>query len=119
MIMNNIDKTNSNSPLGVGGQNIEETNPNSPLGVGGNNKNETNFSSPLGVGRFLLKGLLRDKSRSLLPIIVVTIGVMMTVFLQAYMNGVFSDSLEASAKFISGHVKVNYIGIQRKSVAIA
>ncbi len=86
--------------------NIEETNSNSPLGVGGNNKNETNFSSPLGVGGFLLKGLLRDKSRSLLPIIVVTIGVMMTVFLQAYMNGVFSDSIEASAKFISGHVKV-------------
>jgi putative ABC transport system permease protein len=56
--------------------------------------------------KFLFKGLLRDKSRSLLPIFVVTVGVMMTVFLQAYMNGVFADSLEASAKFISGHVKV-------------
>lgn len=56
--------------------------------------------------KFLFKGLIRDKSRSLLPIIVVTIGVMMTVFLQAYMNGIFTDSIESTAKFSSGHVKV-------------
>lgn len=56
--------------------------------------------------KFLFKGLLRDKSRSLLPIIVVAIGVMMTVFLQSYMNGIFSDSIETTAKFSSGHVKV-------------
>lgn len=56
--------------------------------------------------KFLFKGLIRDKSRSLLPIIVVAIGVMMTVFLQAYMNGVFYDSIESAARFTSGHVKV-------------
>ena len=56
--------------------------------------------------KFLFKGLMRDKSRSLLPIVVVTIGVMMTVFLQAYMNGIFTDSIESTAKFSSGHVKV-------------
>lgn len=56
--------------------------------------------------KFLFKGLMRDKSRSLLPIIVVTIGVTMTVFLQAYMNGIFTDSIESTAKFSSGHVKV-------------
>ena len=56
--------------------------------------------------KFLFKGLLRDKSRSLLPIIVVAIGVMITVFLQSYMNGIFSDSIESTAKFSSGHVKV-------------
>ena len=55
---------------------------------------------------FLLKGLLRDKSRSLLPIIVVSIGVTITVFLQAYLKGIFTDSIEATAKFSSGHVKV-------------
>lgn len=59
--------------------------------------------------KFLLNGLLRDKSRSLLPIIVVTIGVMMTVFLQAYMNGIFADSIETTAKFTSGHVKVTTV----------
>lgn len=56
--------------------------------------------------RFLLNGLLRDKNRSLLPIIVVALGVMMTVFLQSYMSGIFSDSIETTAKFSSGHVKV-------------
>lgn len=56
--------------------------------------------------KFLFKGLLRDKNRSLLPIIVVAIGVMMTVFLQSYMSGLFSDSIETTAKFSSGHVKV-------------
>lgn len=56
--------------------------------------------------RFLLKGLIRDKNRSVLPVIVVTIGVTITVFLQAYMNGVFTDSIESSAIFTSGHVKV-------------
>lgn len=56
--------------------------------------------------KFLFKGLLRDKSRSLLPVIVVSVGVMITVFLQSYMNGIFSDSIESTAKFTSGHVKV-------------
>ncbi len=56
--------------------------------------------------RFLFKGLIRDKSRSLLPIIVVSVGVTITVFLQAYMNGVFTDSLESAANLTSGHVKV-------------
>lgn len=56
--------------------------------------------------KFLFKGLLRDKSRSLLPVIVVSVGVMITVFLQSYMNGIFSDSIESTAKFSSGHVKV-------------
>lgn len=56
--------------------------------------------------KFLFKGLIRDKSRSLLPVTVVAIGVMMTVFLQAYMSGVFYDSIESAARFTSGHVKV-------------
>ena len=58
------------------------------------------------MGAFIFKGLLRDRSRSLLPIIVVSLGVMMTVFLQAYMSGIFADSIETTAKFSSGHVKV-------------
>lgn len=56
--------------------------------------------------RFLFKGLLRDKSRSLLPVIVVTVGVMMTVFLQAYLEGILNDSIEESARLTSGHVKI-------------
>ncbi len=56
--------------------------------------------------KFLFKGLLRDKSRSVLPLTVVALGVMITVVLQAYLSGVFGDSIETTANFSSGHVKV-------------
>ena len=56
--------------------------------------------------RFLFKGLLRDRSRSLLPILVVTTGVMLTVFAYCYINGILGDMIEFSAKYSSGHVKI-------------
>ena len=56
--------------------------------------------------RFLIKGLLRDKNRSLLPLIVVAIGVMLTVFMHAWVTGIIGDSIEFNAKFETGHVKV-------------
>jgi putative ABC transport system permease protein len=56
--------------------------------------------------RFLLKGLLRDKSRSLLPLIVVAIGVMLAVFMRGYINGIMVDMIEQTARFNTGHVKV-------------
>lgn len=56
--------------------------------------------------RFLLKGILRDKSRSLLPIAVVAIGVALTVLLSAYMKGAFGDMIDVNARFETGHVKV-------------
>ena len=56
--------------------------------------------------KFLIKGLLRDKSRSRLPIIVVTIGVMLTVFMHAYITGFMGDTIELNAKFTNGHLKV-------------
>lgn len=56
--------------------------------------------------RFLIKGLLRDKSRSRLPIIVVAIGVFLTVLLQTYIRGFMGDTLEINARFSYGHVKV-------------
>lgn len=56
--------------------------------------------------KFLLKGVLRDKSRSLLPIAVVTIGVMLTVFLSGYMKGVMGDAIDLTARFQTGHLKV-------------
>jgi len=56
--------------------------------------------------QFLLKGLLRDKSRSRLPMIVVAVGVMLTVFLHAYITGFMGDTIEMNAKFNDGHVKV-------------
>jgi putative ABC transport system permease protein len=56
--------------------------------------------------RFLLKGLLRDKSRSLLPLIVVAIGVMLAVFAHGYINGLMVDMIEQTARLTTGHVKV-------------
>lgn len=56
--------------------------------------------------RFLTTGLLRDRHRSLFPIMIVSIGVMITVFLQAYLNGIFTDMIDHSARYSTGHVKV-------------
>lgn len=56
--------------------------------------------------KFLLKGILHDKSRSLLPIIVVCIGVMLTVVLYCWMKGIIDEALMLNANFTTGHLKV-------------
>ncbi len=55
---------------------------------------------------FLLKGILRDPSRSLFPIITVTLGVMLTVVLHSWIVGLEGDLVSSSARFNTGHVKV-------------
>ncbi|MBB6464055.1 ABC transporter permease [Flammeovirga kamogawensis] len=55
---------------------------------------------------FLFKGLIRDKSRSLLPVIVVGLGVSLSVFFVGYMKGALGDVIEMNARFGTGHVKV-------------
>ena len=56
--------------------------------------------------KFLLKGILRDRSRSMLPIIITAIGVALTVLLSGYMKGAFGDIIDQNARFETGHVKV-------------
>ena len=56
--------------------------------------------------KFLAKGLLRDKNRSLYPIIVVALGVWLTVFFQAYLTGFMGEWIDTSSRFDTGHVKV-------------
>jgi len=56
--------------------------------------------------QFILKGILRDKNRSLLPIIIVALGVTLTVFLSGYLAGVFQDIIHQNARFETGHVKI-------------
>jgi putative ABC transport system permease protein len=56
--------------------------------------------------RFIFKGLLRDRQRSLLPVIVVVIGVFLTVFLQSWISGILGDLVDFNARFTTGHVKV-------------
>jgi putative ABC transport system permease protein len=55
---------------------------------------------------FLLKGLVRDRTRSLFPAITVVAGVMLTVFLQTYLHGLNANMSDASAAFSTGHLKV-------------
>jgi putative ABC transport system permease protein len=56
--------------------------------------------------RFLLKGILHDRGRSLLPVIVISIGVMVTVIMHCWINGILGESISMSANFNNGHVKV-------------
>jgi putative ABC transport system permease protein len=56
--------------------------------------------------KFLWKGLLRDRNRSLFPVITTSIGVMLVVFLSAWLPGVMDDSIRHNANFNTGHVKV-------------
>jgi len=56
--------------------------------------------------RFLFKGLLRDRHRSLFPVIIVAVGVFLTTFLYSWMNGVINDMTDSNARFDTGHLKV-------------
>jgi putative ABC transport system permease protein len=56
--------------------------------------------------KFLVNGLLRDRQRSLFPIIIVAIGVWITVFFHAYIEGIFSELVDTTARFSTGHVKI-------------
>jgi putative ABC transport system permease protein len=55
---------------------------------------------------FLLKGLIRDRSRSLFPFLTVVLGVMLTVFGHSWIKGAQSSFVDSSAKFNTGHVKI-------------
>jgi putative ABC transport system permease protein len=56
--------------------------------------------------KFLFLGLLRDRSRSLFPFLVVAAGVVLTVLLHAWMEGIQNDMIRANANFSTGHVKI-------------
>ena len=56
--------------------------------------------------KFLLKGLIRDRSRSLFPILTVVAGVMLTVILYSWVKGTQTDLIRANANFNTGHVKI-------------
>jgi len=55
---------------------------------------------------FLLKGILRDRSRSLFPFLTVMLGVMLTVFFYCYIRGLETNFIDSTARFSSGHVKI-------------
>lgn len=56
--------------------------------------------------KFIITGIRRDKSRSLLPVIVISLGVFLTVFMSGWMKGIFTDMVDINAKFTTGHVNI-------------
>ena len=65
--------------------------------------------------RFLLKGLVRDRSRSLFPLLTVIAGVGLTVVGYCWVRGTESELLRASAAFSTGHLRVAPRGAVRES----
>jgi len=56
--------------------------------------------------KFLAKGLIRDRSRSLFPVLIIGAGVFLTVWLYSWLGGVMGDMVSSNAKFDTGHVKI-------------
>lgn len=56
--------------------------------------------------KFILKGLLRDRSRSMFPILVITFGVIITVYFVAFLNGFSESMIKQNANLETGHVKI-------------
>jgi putative ABC transport system permease protein len=65
--------------------------------------------------KFLLKGLIRDRSRSLFPILTVVAGVMLTVILYSWVKGTQTDLIRANANFNTGHVKIMSFAYSQES----
>ena len=56
--------------------------------------------------RFLTKGILRDRTRSVFPVLVVTLTVAMIIFFQGFLTGIMNSMFLDSAVVSTGHVKV-------------
>jgi len=56
--------------------------------------------------KFLLKGLMRDRSRSLFPVLIAGAGAFLTVFLYSWILGAMGDLIQSTAQFDTGHVKI-------------
>ena len=56
--------------------------------------------------RFLAKGLIRDRSRSLFPLLAIIITVTLVIFGIGFMEGAMNNFLQSTAVISSGHVKV-------------
>jgi len=56
--------------------------------------------------QFIIKGLIRDRSRSIFPVLVVTAGVALTVLIYCWVKGAENEMIRANAHFTTGHVKI-------------
>ncbi|HJM69639.1 MAG TPA: hypothetical protein QGF08_02015, partial [Candidatus Marinimicrobia bacterium] len=56
--------------------------------------------------KFLTKGLLRDRSRSLFPVLVITLTVALVVFAIGFMRGTMNSLFLDTAVILTGHEKI-------------
>lgn len=56
--------------------------------------------------KFLLKGILRDRSRSVFPFLIVLAGVFLTVVLYCYIKGAETSIIRTNANLRHGYVKI-------------
>lgn len=55
--------------------------------------------------RWLLKGIWRDKTRSLFPFLVITVGVTLLIYLLGFMEGMFAGMIDITAHLDTGHLR--------------
>ncbi len=55
---------------------------------------------------FLIKGMIRDRHRSLFPVIVVAFGVLLTTVVYSFINGQINELVHSNAVMDTGHLKV-------------
>ena len=55
---------------------------------------------------FLFKGLIRDKSRSFFPVIIITLVVAIIIFFSGFLNGLYNSLFFNTALINSGHIKI-------------
>ncbi len=56
--------------------------------------------------KFLIKGMIRDRHRSLFPVIVVAFGVLLTTVVYSFINGQINELVHSNAVMDTGHLKV-------------
>ena len=56
--------------------------------------------------RHLMKGLLRDRHRSLFPVMIVAAGVSVSILMYCFMDGMVDDMVRSSARLDTGHLKI-------------
>ncbi len=64
---------------------------------------------------FLFKGILRDRSRSVFPFLVVAAGVFLTVTVYCYIRGAQDAVISSNANLVSGHVRVMTRGYAKEA----
>ncbi len=56
--------------------------------------------------KFIFRGVLRDRTRTLFPFLTVAIGVGLAVFLDAYLRGTTDSMFNTTARLVCGHLMV-------------